>query len=249
MSGALDKAGALLDTVRQAALMRLWHRSSAAFLYGAPFITVDENDNDALKPIPERDDLRWILGRLDTVVSDEPEDQIIWKSRQHFATHAVHGNNIWLAAEHPHVSVAYVAQEEQEGKDHLEEKVVGAWERMPPWYRDRFKWNLRNGIFVLEERDGQPWRSFIEPIARGSRKLRSWTYRRIVFDEAAHNDLLKASFVGAHATTRGARNPKTGKMKKGQIVLLSSASYHEFMIELSGGALPAALELAWEEVA
>ena len=247
MADALERSAGFFDSIRDAALLRQWSRSSEAFAYGAPLMTVDELDAKALKPFPDREDVRWFLRQCDSgwAKGEPPEDLIVWKSRQHFCSHAVHASSLWLAAFLPFKSIAYVAQEEQEGKDHLEERIVGMWERTPAWFRAMYKWEYKQaaGVFVINEREGKPWRSYIEAIPRGSRKLRSWTYSRIHFDEAAHNDLLEQAFTGAYATIRGGMRAD-GKAKKGQMIFTSSAFYHPWLIDLTGAQFEGALDMA-----
>ena len=239
VSAALDAAGATFDDVYRGGLLRRWAKGTKHFAHGAPLITVDEVNHDALTPFPKRDDVDIILDQCDS-----GEDLIIWKSRQHFCSHAVMSSSLWLALFTRERSIAYVAQDEGEGKSHVESRLVGMMERTPAWFQKMYRWNVKGGTFVVEEREGKPWRSFVEPMARGSKKTRSWSWSRIHFDEAALNELLEPSFTGAYSTVRGARDPKTGLMKKGQIILTSSAMYHKFMINLSGVMLEEGLEMA-----
>ena len=165
MADALERSAGFFDSIRDAALLRRWSRSSEEFAYGAPLITVDELQANALTPFPDREDVRWFLRQCDSDWAKgdmaSPEDLIVWKSRQHFCSHAAHASHLWLAGFLPYKSIAYVAQEEQEGKDHLEERILGMWLRTPAWFRAMFKWEYKQavGLFVIHEREGKPWRS------------------------------------------------------------------------------------------
>lgn len=225
----LDRAVGPLEELERRQLVKMWSSSTAAFAYGAPIMTLDEHaQGKPYRKFPDQVDVRqWLQA------CDSQEDIICWKSRQNYCSHATHASSMWLCLFKQGRSVAYVAQDDEEGRAHIEERVKGMYEHLPDWFKARYEILQQKGVFAVERCEGEKWQSFIEPIPRGSRKLRSWTYSRIHWDEAAHNDLLEAGYRGALPTVQG-KYDEEGNWHKGQIIFTTSADPHKFLINLTG---------------
>jgi len=71
------------------------------------------------------------------------------------------------------------------------------------------------GLFVIETFSGEKWRSYIEPIARGSNKLRLAHLHAHRLGGGRDQDWMEEALHGRQAHRPGQRDLSTGKIRKG----------------------------------
>jgi hypothetical protein len=237
MSG-LDRLTGAISRLKEAALIRHWASSTKAFAYDSGICTIDEHD-DQRKPLPHRDDFDLFWSALD-------RNEDIWtiKSRQNMVSWALRISDLRLVLFRANAKVALVFDDKEDGIDHIENRIKPMFESLPEWFRSLYTLREVRGLFVIETFSGEKWRSYIEPIARGSNKLRSRTYTRIDWEEAATQDWMEEAYMGAKPTVQGKRDLSTGKIRKGQIVIVSTPIPDTYYLKLGGRLVDHAVSTA-----
>lgn len=235
-----------LTRLKRGALLQLWSRSTKSFVYGSGLKTIDEHDANSQKEFPKRDDIE-----LFWKVLDSGDNNWTIKHRQGMVSWALRASDLRVALFRPNSKIALVFDDKDDGIDHIENRIKPMFESLQEtheWFWARFKLRKFTGAFIVESCDGKPWRSIIEPIARGNNKLRSRTYTRIDWEEAATQDWMETAYMGAKPTVQGRKDLITGETHKGQIVIVSTPIPDTYFLKLGGAAVDTAVQVARGEL-
>lgn len=198
--------------------------------------TVDEHDSyTPMKALP-LDELQYLYVYFAALLNEHRV--AVSKSRQILASWATYAYAYWRLLRYRGQKGALVPKKKEDGESHIEERMKMLLENSPKFLRDLIEIRPIHGAFIVVTFRGVPWNSRLLSYPQGSPQLRQHVFSFIIWDEAAHQPKMAASWQAAAPTIQG-----RGGLR-GQVVMISSAKPRSYMKDMMGEHLRLAVAVA-----